>query len=74
MAFLIEHGAKRDRAALYADAYVEYQEASANIQERGAMVLHPRTMNPIVNPYLEIRDRALVKLRRLRVPACEGLW
>jgi len=74
VAFLVDRGAKRDRAALYADAYLEYLEASANIAERGAMVLHPRTMNPIVNPYLEIRDRALYKLRRLRVPACEGLW
>jgi phage terminase small subunit len=74
VAYLVERGAKRDRAALYADAFMEYQEAARNIAERGAMVLHPRTMNPIVNPYLEIRDRALSKLRRLRVPACEGLW
>lgn len=74
IAFLVEHGTRRDRAALYADAYIEYQEASQNIRERGAMVLHPRTMNPIENPYLHIRDRALGKLQRLRVPAAEALW
>lgn len=74
IAVLVAGGARRDRAALYADAYLEYHEASANIAERGAMVLHPRTMNPIENPYLQIRDRALGKLRRLRIRAAEGLW
>lgn len=74
IATLVAGGTRRDRAALYADAFLEYQEASANIAERGTMVLHPRTMNPIENPYLVIRDRALGKLRRLRVRAADALW
>jgi phage terminase small subunit len=73
IAALVKTGSKRDVAAQYADAYVEYQEASKNIREQGAMVLHPRTNNPIENPYLAIRDRALGKLQKMKVRA-EGLW
>ena len=37
-------------------------------------LLHPRTANPIENPYLKIRDRALAKLRSLRGIRAEWLW
>ena len=67
-------GARRDVAAMYADAYLEYREASANISEQGAMVLHPRTANPIENPYLKIRDRAQAKLRTFRGINASWLW
>jgi phage terminase small subunit len=73
IAALVAAGSKRDVAAQYADAYVEYHEASKNIREQGAMVLHPRTNNPIENPYLVIRDRALGKLQKMKVRA-ESLW
>jgi Phage terminase, small subunit len=66
VAGLVKRGVSRVRAGQYADAYVEYREASANIQTQGAMVLHPRTANPIENPYLRIRDRAWAKLQALR--------
>ncbi len=71
---LVKQGARRDRAVQYADAYLEYQEASRNIDEHGAIVNHPRTGNPIDNPYLAIRDRALKKLQSMRGINCEGLW
>jgi phage terminase small subunit len=71
---LVTHGAKRDRAVYYADSYVEYQEASRNIEEHGTIVQHPRTSNPIENPYLVIRDRALRKLLSIRGLNTEGLW
>jgi phage terminase small subunit len=74
VAGLVERGALRDRACLYADAYLEYVEASDNIATQGAMVLHPRTANPIENPYLKIRDRALAKLRSWRGMPAEWLW
>jgi phage terminase small subunit len=67
-------GTRRDLAAQYADAFVEYREASENIQREGAMVLHPRTANPIENPYLVIRDRALKKLQTMRKVRAEWLW
>jgi phage terminase small subunit len=73
IAALVGTGSKRDVAAQYADAYLEYHEASKNIREQGAMVLHPRTANPIENPYLQIRDRALARMQRMKVRA-EKLW
>jgi Phage terminase, small subunit len=74
IAGLVARGVGRDRAGQYADAYLEYREASLNIAAQGAMVLHPRTANPIENPYLKIRDRALVKLRNLRGIKADWLW
>lgn len=71
---LVARGVSRDRASQYADAFLEYIEASNNILIQGAMVLHPRTANPIENPYLRIRDRALVKLRSLRGIKADWLW
>lgn len=71
---LVKQGAKRDRAVQYADACLEYQEASRNIDEHGAIVSHPRTGNPIENPYLAVRDRALKKLQSMRGVNAEGLW
>jgi phage terminase small subunit len=73
IAELVGTGSKRDVAAQYADAYLEYHEAAANIRTQGAMVLHPRTSNPIENPYLQIRDRALSRMQRMKVRA-EKLW
>lgn len=65
---------RRDLCCQYADVFLEYQEASENIAEHGIIVQHPRTMNPIDNPYLAIRDRALKKFQFLaRVDAVE-LW
>ncbi len=68
---------KRDRAVQYADAWAEYQAASANIAKNGVIVAHPRTAAPLVNPYVAIRDGALKKLAGFRdVPAdrVPGLW
>ena len=71
---LVERGTRRDLAAQYADAFLEYREASKNIAEHGAMVLHPRTANPIENPYLVLRDRALTKLQGMGNVKGEWLW
>lgn len=74
-AFLVEQGARRDLARQYADLFCEYRAASANILEHGAIVLHPRTGNPVTNPYLVVRDRALARLARMRsVKGIEALW
>ena len=62
VAKLTAAGDRRDRAIMYADAFLEYQEATENIAKHGIIVQHPRTSNPIENPYLAIRDRALKKL------------
>ncbi len=74
IAALVERGAKKDRAITYADAFLEYREASKNIEENGTIVLHPRTANPVENPYLKIRDRALKKIQSIRGVKADFLW
>lgn len=74
IAALVDHGAAVDDASMYADAFQEYQRATANIQEHGVIISHPRTGNPVDNPYLRIRDRALKKLRAMREIDAAFLW
>ena len=75
IAKLVEAGTSRDRATIYADAFLEYQEATDNIAKNGVIVQHPRTANPIENPYLAIRDRAMKKLISIeRVGGAASLW
>ena len=71
---LEKNGNTRALCVLYADAYLEYAEASENIEANGLIVQHPRTMNPIDNPYMAVRDRALRKLQGMRGVKAEGLW
>ena len=74
VAVLVLAGARRDVATLYADAFCEYREASRNIAEHGAIVQHPRTANPIVNPYLVVRDQAWRKLQIMADVPSAALW
>jgi phage terminase small subunit len=64
------------QAALYADTFVEYQEAMVNIRENGAIVADARTGAAIQNPYLVVRDKAFARLELLhkaKVKA-DALW
>lgn len=64
-----------DRVCMYADAFVEYQEAQANIEEHGAIVLHPRTGAPIPNPYSDVKARAMKTMLSLKLGDATGwLW
>lgn len=74
VAALTAKGCRRDVAAVYADAFLEYREATNNIEQYGIVVTHPRNGNPVENPYLVIRDRAARKLEAMpKVPA-DFLW
>ena len=67
--------ARRDDLVQYADVFVIYAEAAANIAKHGAIVAHPRTGNPIDNPYLKIQAAAMKQLKTLRrVSEHEELW
>ena len=70
---LVAQKVRRDLAAMYTDAWLEYQEASAQIAEHG-LVVHPKTGEPVVNPYVALRDGALRKLEGMRNIKAEGLW
>lgn len=65
-----------DTAAMYADCFLEYREATLNLDKHGAIVLEPRTQQPIDNPYLKVRDGALRKfqLRTLKAVRADWLW
>jgi phage terminase small subunit len=71
---LLAHKVKPDRATMYADAFMEYQEASENIAKNGVIVAHPRTGAPMQNPYVRIRDGALKKLSGMRDVPAAYLW
>ncbi len=74
IAALIARGTRKDKACLYADAFLAYQEANQNIIENGCIVLHPRTAAPVENPYLRLRERALKQLLALKNAKAEFLW
>lgn len=58
---------------MYADAFIDYQEAQSNIDIHGAVVMHPRTGAPIDNPYLKVRTGAAAAMRGLEIRS-ERLW
>lgn len=54
---------------VFADALKVYREASSNIKEHGAIVMHPRTGAPLENPYLKIQSSSgavLAKMGRIK--------
>jgi phage terminase small subunit len=72
---LVESGNDLAKSTIYADCFLEYQEATENIDKNGLIVQHPRTMNPIENPYMKIRDGAIKKIANLpRVKGADFLW
>lgn len=73
-ALLIDAGARLDLAAHYADAFIEYRTATANIDKHGIIVANPRNGSPMENPYLGVRDRALKKLRTMDDVDSDMLW
>ena len=66
---------KQDEISMYADFYMDYMEASANIKEHGNIVFHPRTGAPIDNPYVKIKTNAMKQLRTItRLCNVGAIW
>lgn len=59
---------------IYADAFLSYREAMANIDRNGTIVAHPRTGAPIENPYLKVRDAASRTIRASKRIKTGDLW
>ena len=57
-------GAPLVDVSLFADALLNYFEATGNLAENGAIVADPRTGAPFENPYLKIQERAGAILRK----------
>ncbi len=71
---LLDNGVRIDIAHQYADAFYDYIKASRNIDEFGVIIPHPRTGNPIDNPYLKIRKQALEALQGMEMVRADFLW
>lgn len=75
VAKLITNGTPSDIANLYADQLCEYASAQQNIARHGAVIISPRTGDPIDNPLLKVRDRSMENLKKLRNKAkIVGVW
>ena len=64
---------KMDILVMYADMYMDYQEAADNIRENGAVVAHPKTGAPFDNPYMRVRQQMQVALSKIKINTA-GLW
>lgn len=76
IALLTDSRTRPEKAALYADAYLEYRLAQDNITRDGPIVADPRTGAPIPNPYIPVRDKAFSRLEHLHKAGVRpiGLW
>jgi phage terminase small subunit len=66
--------AKLAEVNLYAESFQQWQEATANIREHGAICAHPRTGQPMPNPYLVVQTAALKNLQRFARLTTDSLW
>lgn len=73
-AALAQKGMRRDLSVIYAGYFCEFRKAIDNIEKEGIIVNHPRTGNPMENPYLAIRDRAAGRLESLGSEIVAFLW
>lgn len=74
VARLVREGASVADAIQFADLWLQYSEAAENIVKNGTIVQHPRTLNPITNPYVAHRDSARAGMRKLPWIDAEWLW
>jgi hypothetical protein len=77
VSYLVGGGVKPERAALYADSYLEYRIAQDNIRRLGSVVADARTGAAAQNPYLAVRDKAFARLESMhktRGLDVSGLW
>jgi len=51
---------------VFADALGVYEEASRNVAQHGAIVMHPRTGAPMENPYLKIQTAKGAVIAKMR--------
>lgn len=67
--------ARVDDVEMYAHQFLTYLEAAQNIAQNGTICAHPRTAQPMENPYVKVRTAAqssMQKIKRLR--KLNALW
>jgi phage terminase small subunit len=67
--------ARQQDLVLYADIFVQYQEAADNVAKNGSVCAHPRTGAPMPNPYAAVQSRAFKDLATLKARLhTDALW
>jgi phage terminase small subunit len=66
--------AKPSDIEMYAQQFHSYLEAAENIQQNGTIVSHPRTGQPMENPYVKIRTGAELNLKKFGRLNTNKLW
>lgn len=70
-----DNGATRPAdCEMYAQQFATYFEAVQNIHQNGAIVSHPRTGQPMENPYLKLRAAAETSMKNLGRVKTDALW
>ncbi|MFN8525100.1 MAG: hypothetical protein U0821_18545 [Chloroflexota bacterium] len=59
-------GRKHLDLVVFAGALRAYAEASTHVRKHGAVVAHPRTGEPMENPYLKVQTQQGLLMRKLR--------
>lgn len=60
---------------MYADAWILYQEAAGKVKAHGSVIQHPRTGQPMANPFCAVMAMQAKTMKSLpRVCKTDSLW
>lgn len=57
--------AREQTLQLYAQSFVEYVEAQANVEANGTVCAHPRTGQPMENPFCRVKSKSMADMTKL---------
>lgn len=66
--------AREQNVRTYAQSFIEYTEAVENLQRLGTVCAHPRTGQPMPNPYADVKRRALGEMQKVKGLNTDPLW
>lgn len=66
--------ASAHNAEQYLGAFLAWHEANDNIIEHGAIVVNPKSGEPMANPYSAVRDRSWKTMDSCRGVNGDALW
>ena len=66
---------KEQSVQMYAQSFMEYVEAVANVEANGTVCAHPRTGQPMDNPYCKVKAAAMSSMgKMLKQLDTDPLW
>lgn len=60
-------GVQQVELEVFVDTLLIYRQARENVKANGSIVLHPRTSQPIENPYLKVQQSSGALLAKMRM-------